>query len=130
MFARTDALLAHEKTIPEHKNELKKKIMDSGHVTAIVADYQSKVVLDGHHRLEILKELGYAVIPVYWVDYQNNAIQVASWTNDAPLEKQKVLAAATHGNLFSPKTTRHMVNNQHVSTLSIKSVKLQEWMRQ
>ncbi len=130
MFARTNALLAHEKTVPEHKNKLRKQILDSGKITPIVADYQSRVVLDGHHRLEILRELGYAVVPVNWVDYSDERIQVTAWHDGAPIAKQAVLAAASAGALFSPKTTRHAIAGTHVSKLSGGRVALSEWMRQ
>lgn len=130
MFARTNALLAHEETIPEHKNALRKRILDSGQITPIVADFQSRVVLDGHHRLQILRELGYAVIPVKWVDYQSESIQVTKWQDGAAFPKEAVLAAAERGQLFSPKTTRHTLFGRHVNKESSRRVALAEWMRQ
>ena len=74
----------------------------------IVADRATRVVLDGHHRLNALRFLGMRLAPVNLVDYRDERIRVASWrAGAAPPTKDEVVRRALEGRPFPPKSTRH-----------------------
>lgn len=102
-------LLAHEQTVEPRVAELVKLLQREKLVRlAIVADAASKVVLDGHHRLEALRRLKCRRIPVLLVDYHRPDIRVGTWRQGAlPPTKDEVLLQARAGKLFPPKSTRH-----------------------
>lgn len=80
----------------------------------ILVDEKDLVVLDGHHRVEAMKELGYTKIPVYLVDYWDEAIEVTTWP-EAEIEnitKEMVLEMGRSDDVFPPKTSRHRVKVQ------------------
>ncbi len=77
----------------------------------ILVDENDLVVLDGHHRVEAMKQLGYTKIPVYLVDYWNEAIEVTTWP-EAEIEnitKEMVLDMGRCDDVFPPKTSKHTV---------------------
>ncbi len=42
----------------------------------VVVDVRTFIILDGHHRVEALKELGYDYVPVFFVDYAKDYVDV------------------------------------------------------
>ncbi len=70
----------------------------------IVIDKKSKIVLDGHHRFEALKRLGFKKIPVIELDYQDeDLIQVDTWYPIIKVELTKFLEELKElGFIFSP----------------------------
>ena len=73
-------ILPHEEIIPELLEKLVDAIERDGFMKhPIIVDGDSLVVLDGNHRTEALKKLGYRYIPVCMVDYQNPLIEVGCW---------------------------------------------------
>lgn len=80
----------------------------------ILVDEKDLVVLDGHHRVEAMKRMGYTKIPVYLVDYSDDAIEVTTWP-EAEIEnitKEMVLEMGRSEDVFPPKTSRHRVKVQ------------------
>lgn len=78
----------------------------------ILVDENYLIVLDGHHRVEALKRMGYTKIPVYLVDYWDAAIEVTTWP-EAEVEnitKDMIIDMGRSDNVFPPKTSRHVVN--------------------
>jgi hypothetical protein len=75
----------------------------------ILVDKNTLTILDGHHRLNVLKKLGLRKIPVVLVDYYDPHIVVRKWGTNKILDKEKVLKIARCGKLFPPKTTQHFV---------------------
>ncbi|MFQ5884296.1 MAG: ParB N-terminal domain-containing protein [Thermoplasmata archaeon] len=78
----------------------------------ILVDENYLVVLDGHHRVEALKRMGYTKIPVYLVDYWDEAIEVTTWP-EAEIEnitKDMILDMGRSDSVFPAKTSRHIVN--------------------
>ena len=63
-------------------------------------------VIDGHHRYTALKELGYNKIPVTVINYFSN--HIITDEKDS-LSKNKIIENSLNGNLFEPKTTKHLV---------------------
>ncbi|MBI4360437.1 ParB N-terminal domain-containing protein [Candidatus Micrarchaeota archaeon] len=115
MIMETRRLWAHEETRPEHKEHLKKQIVESQTITPIVVDRETFVVLDGHHRLQIVQELGFGKIPVHWMDYGDASIEVKAYDTGTPLDKAHVIARAKQKRLYPPKSTRHTYQGKHVS---------------
>jgi len=103
-------LREHEGIDKEHLDNLKKQISSDGILKMpIAADKNTLVILDGHHRLHALKELGCTKIPVVLVDYQVPEIRVQGWRKGENVTKNAVLAAGLTGNKLPPKTSRHLV---------------------
>lgn len=80
-LVRISELIEHEEIDPLRLKELKKEILGDGFIRdPIIVDRNSNVILDGHHRLNILKSLHYSRIPVHYVDYLNDeTIRLKTW---------------------------------------------------
>ncbi len=115
-----DGLTPHEKTRVSHRLNLKARIVRNRYVTPIVADRQSGPVLDGHHRLRVARELGLRRIPVVFVDYGDDALEVHSRRKNIRVQKTDVVQRASGRRLYAPKTTKHLFKGRHVSRLGSK----------
>jgi hypothetical protein len=74
------SLLPHEEVMPEFLERLARAIEEDGVIkNPVIADATSLVVLDGNHRVEAFKKLGYSLIPVCLVDYRSPRIEVMCW---------------------------------------------------
>ncbi|MEZ0345872.1 MAG: ParB/RepB/Spo0J family partition protein [Infirmifilum sp.] len=103
-------LKPHEKYIEERVELLLEELFTDGLLRKpVIADEKNLVLLDGHHRLEAFKRLGLAQIPVALVNYYDPRIQVKSWVNGDTYDKSEVISRALKGDLFPPRTTRHVV---------------------
>lgn len=115
-----EALKEHEQIDENHVRELAASILSEGIKVPIVADKKTKIVLDGHHRLKALKELGARKIFVLYVDYFDSRIVLDSW-NGKRLTKEIVVNTVKSGRLFPIKTTKHMVLSRegikHISSV-------------
>ena len=71
----------HEEIDPFRFKELMKEMIEDGFQRdPIIVDKESGVVLDGHHRRNILKTLGYSKIASYQVQYmEDDKIRVKTW---------------------------------------------------
>jgi len=79
-IARIDTLHIHEEIIPAAKDELVRKIPeDSYFLHPIIVDKETRVVLDGMHRVAASKALSLNHIPVCFVDYFNPNILLRCW---------------------------------------------------
>ncbi|MHA2163792.1 MAG: ParB N-terminal domain-containing protein [Candidatus Thorarchaeota archaeon] len=78
----------------------------------ILVDEKDFVVLDGHHRVEALRRMGYTKIPVYLVDYWDEAIEVTTWPEAGidNVTKEMILEMGRSDEVFPPKTSKHIVN--------------------
>lgn len=116
-------LRQHEHTDKKHLDDVRKSILKEGLNFPIIADKKTKLVLDGHHRLNALKGLGVRNIPVVYVDYFDERIVLDSWMGQK-LTKEEVLASAASEKLFPIKTTKHMFLSdnglRHISSITRK----------
>lgn len=107
-----DDLHPHESTEMGLLARTVDEIRRDGHLKlpVLVAD-GALVILDGHHRYEALRELGCTRIPAYLVDYASEEIEVTTWPGAIVdrVTKEEVLDRGRRGDLFPPKTTRHIV---------------------
>jgi len=79
-IAELKSLSPHEEIVPAFLEKLSQDIKKDGFLKhPIIVDCNSKVILDGNHRTEAMKKLGYDYIPVCAVDYRNPLIQVKCW---------------------------------------------------
>lgn len=103
-------LKPHEKYIDDRVEHLIKEIKEDGVLKKpVVAENMYNVVLDGHHRVEAFKRMGFTTIPVAIVDYRDPRIVVKSWNNGRIYNKEEVLRQALAGKLLPPRTTRHVI---------------------
>jgi len=96
----------HEEHDTERAEAIAANIKKTG-IALLISVTEQGVLLDGHHRFHALKSLGYNRIPVMMFDYSNNAI-----SNGTDIPKEEVQNAALLGNLYPPKTTKHILTIQ------------------
>jgi len=124
-------LREHESVDLSYLGKLKEEIIKDGFLRkAISVDVNSMVVLDGHHRLNALRELGCNKIPVIFVDYRSPDIVVKKWTveNDVTLDdviftKEHIVNIALSGKRLPVKTSKHLIMLEgkllHISAIEI-----------
>ena len=105
-----DKLKPHEKIDERHLECLMDIIVRDGVlIKPLLVDAKTMIILDGHHRYEILKRLGKKYVPVLLVDYDSDIVDVGSWRKDWTVSKELVRKAGLSGKLLPPKTSRHIL---------------------
>ena len=105
-----EALKPHEGTSSRHLAILKRSIIDDCVLKMpVLADKKTLVLLDGHHRLRVLKQLGARKIPTLLVDYESNEVDVKSRRKKFRVNKRAVISMGLSSNLFPYKTTKHVL---------------------
>ncbi len=64
-------------------------------------------ILNGHHRVEILKRLGKKLIPAILIDYNSDCVKVTSFRPGHEVSKELIRRMAMEGERFPPRTSRH-----------------------
>ncbi len=109
------ALHGHEEIELARFQELLAQVQQEGELNEpILVDRGTKVILDGHHRYQVFKYLGWEKIKCCLVDYQADWIEVRSRRPECTVSKAEVIRRALQGELFPPKTTKHILH-QHAS---------------
>jgi hypothetical protein len=105
-----DILNPHEDVIESHIDYIAKDIVASGYIKyPIVVDSRTLIILDGHHRAEILKRLGIKYIPAFLVDYIQDYIDVYPLRKDIPVSKTSIIdMAILKKSVYPPKTSKHI----------------------
>lgn len=105
-------LLPHEDIDHNRLKLVVEDIIYSGYVKyPVVVDVRTFIVLDGHHRVRATEELGLKYVPVFFVDYLEDYIDVRPSRKDIPISKQLVIRKVYwEGKVYPPKTTRHIYN--------------------
>jgi hypothetical protein len=107
------ALHVHEEIDPDTVREVTVSIRTEGVVKEpILVAKDSLVVLNGHHRVAALRELGVARVPAWVLPYEDTRIRLERWSPGPALTKREVIERARSGTPFPPKTTRHRVDLQ------------------
>ena len=122
VFLEMEELKEHEEIRPEYLEELKNEIISDGILKMPIAvDKNTYIILDGHHRLHVLKRIGCKKIPVILVDYQSQEVQVVTWREGENITKEIIIHTALTGRRMPPKTSKHMImvngELQHISIL-------------
>ena len=105
----------HERTRPDLLAQLVEEIARDGVLKVpVLVEREHHVILDGHHRWEALRRLGCRRIPAYVVDYASEEISLTTWPGAivATVTKEEVVAHGVAGDLFPPKTTRHLLKEK------------------
>ncbi|MDI6883733.1 MAG: ParB N-terminal domain-containing protein [Hadesarchaea archaeon] len=75
-----DRVRIHEEIVPELLEELVREIRANGMARdPVIVDSNTRVVLDGMHRVAALQELGCRYLPVCLVDYRSPKVRVGCW---------------------------------------------------
>jgi hypothetical protein len=72
-------LFFHEEVIPELVEKISRGFRKNIIENPVIVDKDTLVVLDGIHRIVALNDLGYKLVPVCLVNYENPMITVGSW---------------------------------------------------
>lgn len=114
-FERSGVLLRSVETIRsteaidvESCLALRDNIVDSGRWThPIVVDKGSGLIMDGNHRYQVAKILGFRLIPCVEMNYFDEGVEVRHWNSGAPFPIQRILELVDSREVFPYKSTRH-----------------------
>ena len=117
-----EALLPHEEVVEHRVDNLEKMTLRwRAYTKPLLVDRKTGTILDGHHRTSGAKRLDLMCLPCVLVDYlDDDKITLSVWPNSGreSLEKEEVVEAALSGNLFGPKTSRHLLSD-HLPPISV-----------
>lgn len=119
-------LKCHEMVCLKRLKEVRDDLLIKGYIkNPVVVDRKNNIILDGHHRVAALKQLGANKIPAYLVDYQDKNIGVTLRRKEFVFKdiKQAVVDYCLSGKIFPSKTTRHLIKNRP-KNINIKISKL------
>jgi ParB-like chromosome segregation protein Spo0J len=124
VFFNIEELREHEEIRPDYLEALKDEILGDGILKMpICIDKKTCVILDGHHRLQALKRLGYTKIPCVLVDYQSPDIRVIAWREGEQITKERIIEIALSEKKMPSKTSKHMIilngQWQHISAIEM-----------
>ena len=87
----------------------------------IIIDNKDYLIMDGHHRFQVAKNINLKKIPVIAVEYDN--IEIWSLKEKETVSKKIVRSRALNGDIYPHKTVKHSFNFE-VGNCSIKLDKL------
>ena len=124
-----ETLLPHEK-VEEHRvdNLEKMTLRWRAYTKPLLVDRKTGTILDGHHRTKVAVRMELKCLPCVLVDYlEDDGISVSVWPNSGrdSIQKEEVVEAALSGNLFEPKTSRHMLSDR-LPPISVPLARLQQ----
>ena len=124
-----ETLLPHEK-VEEHRvdNLEKMTLRWRAYTKPLLVDRKTGTILDGHHRTKVAVRMELQCLPCVLVDYlEDDGISVSVWPNSGreSIQKEEVIEPALSGNLFEPKTSRHMLSD-HLPPISVPLARLQQ----
>lgn len=92
MFIKISKLRSHEEIDLKHLEKLKKRILKDGYIKdPIIIDKKYNIIIDGHHRVEILKEISCSKAPVHYIDYLNDEIKIYAWYPAIKLPENEII---------------------------------------
>ena len=117
-----ETLLPHEQVEDKQVDKLERMTLRwKAYTKPLLVDRKTGTILDGHHRAEVAKRMELQCLPCVLVDYLEDArVTLTVWPNCGrdSLEKEEVVEAALAGELFPPKTSRHLLSD-HLPPISI-----------
>lgn len=106
-----DSLHQHEQIIPERLAKVVEIVTREQCVDVpVVVDEKSRVILDGHHRFNALKQLGAKKVPALLIDYFDDSlisVEARPESGFKSLSKKEIIDMGLSDKVFKPKTTRH-----------------------
>ncbi len=107
-----DLLRCHEETVPDILMKIREELARDGYLRKpILVSEKEYVILDGHHRFQALVDLGCRRIPAFVIDYYSDVVHVETWPEAVVkrVTKDEVIRRGKSGDLFPPKTSRHIL---------------------
>jgi hypothetical protein len=104
-----DLLKCHEEVIFERKAALVgylKSLLPDLIIPSLIVCHKTHTIIDGHHRFHAIKELGFNIVPVTFINYQLDSIKPYF---DNRISKCEILDASENKELLSPKSSKHIV---------------------
>jgi hypothetical protein len=110
VFRRLESLHPHEEIKVNKADKLRHHMKRRRIVPKpILIDAKTGVILDGHHRFSVCKELGCERIPCVAIDYlQDDSIQVTPRRPGETITKEDVIRMGLSTKVFPAKTTKHL----------------------
>ena len=106
---KLNELNPHEQVIEENLRKVLKSLkIEKRLKEPVVVDKETKVILDGHHRVKAYEILGLREIPCRLVDYSSDEIAVDPHQN-GDISKEEVIQKGLSESLFPPKTSKHRI---------------------
>lgn len=122
---RLNELREHEEINPAYLEELLQEIVRDGVLKKpIIVDCRTMIILDGHHRYNVLRKLGAQYIPALLVDYCSDRVKVGSWRKNWRVSKELVIEAGLSGKKLPYKTSRHRLVGVEIPDVNIPLEKL------
>jgi len=115
VFVDIKKLIQHERVSRTRLTLLYKQICMDGVIRRpVIVDKTTNVILDGHHRVQALRDLGAKRVPVVYVNYSDDCVRVYLRRKELMMNmiKRSVLEMALSHKLFPSKTTRHFIHNR------------------
>ena len=102
------SLIPHEQIIIAKKNHKKSKYKKTNKISflTIIACSKTSVIIDGHHRYNAMKELGFIKIPVTRINYYSKKVIT---DEDDSFLKSEIITNAQNKKLYPPKSTNHLI---------------------
>jgi len=114
----------HEEIDKNHFRGLLKTIKrDDCLKNPVVVEDKNFIILDGHHRVTVLRKLKAKKIPCQIVDYQSVKVYLRRKKFTTKDIKSEVVKRAISNNLFPYKTTKHFIKDR-VRNINFKLKKL------
>lgn len=70
-------------------------------------------ILDGHHRFQLAKDLGFEKILAYLIDYFDPDLEVRDHNTNEFMDKEMLLSRYFNGDLLPIKTTKHIIRKRN-----------------
>lgn len=117
----TASLYDHEQAITKNLIKLKEGMLNIGQlVDPIITDKKTGVVLDGNHRLNVLKMIECKLTVCQIIDYQDDKIKVGTWYPTATITKEELLKLdSVRCEKVEEKTGREAVDSLRAPLLAI-----------
>ena len=124
-----EVLRPHEQIVPDKVDQLERMTLRwKAYTKPLLIDRKTGTILDGHHRTEVARRLKLKCLPCVSVDYlDDDGIILNIWPKSGrdSLDKSEVIEAALSGELFPPKTSRHLLSD-HLPPISVPLSRLVE----
>ena len=105
-LVQLDSLKPIEEFISERVPIIKKEILSTGFwIKPIIIDKENHLILDGHHRFEVAKQIGLTKVPAVILDYSK--VQIWSLRNNIIVNHDLVRAKALQKDIYPNKTVKH-----------------------
>lgn len=116
----TTVLKPHEKHCPNNFQYWLEHIVKEKYWTRpLLVHKDTKIIMDGHHRYQIAKNLDLKYVPCVLTSYTNPYLKVYSYKDNSIIDNQLIIEAGQSGKLFDKKSTRHELQVNCIPQINI-----------